>query len=376
MAVACGGSPRPDSHDPAGKGVPDSIAAAQDSKDSGPARRHRIVSAGERDDAVTRAEVWRAPEVPIRRANLGDGRDVPSRLDCWFTLTTVGGTTPKFDCELDTAEEIRIKYGYGAETHAEVAATRLLRALGFGADAVTMVERLRCYGCPREPFTTSRVVEATHSRGLYARALDYRDHQDFEWVALERRFPALAIESERTRGWAMFELDRVDPSKGGAPRTHVDAIRLMAIFLAHWDNKAANQRLVCLAERWADGTPCPRTFLLLHDLGATFGPRKVDLHDWEAAAIWEDRASCVVSMRDMPHGGATFGRARVTESGRRFAADLLGQITDAQLAELFGAARFDRLRGPFRENASVSEWVRVFKARAAAIRNGPPCPEP
>ena len=338
--------------------------------------RRRTVSNEDRAETMSRAHVWRTPATAIDRAYLGNEHDAPERLDCWFKLTELGGTTPKFDCALQTSEEIRIKYGYGAEIPAEVAATRLMRALGFGADTVTMVERLRCHGCPEEPFVTMKVVEVTRTAPLYARAVNHRDYEDFEWVALEQQFPATAIESADHEGWALFELDGVDASKGGAPRAHVDALRLMAMFLAHWDNKARNQRLVCLTETWPEGTRCPEPFLLLQDVGATFGPRKVNLNRWEKAPIWESRSSCTLSMRDMPHDGATFGRAHVTDAGRRFLADLLDQLTDTQLTELFTTARFDKPRGPFRPSAPAAEWVRVFKAKVSAIREGPACPEP
>ena len=60
-------------------------------------------------------------------------------------------------------------------------------------------------------------------------------------------------------GVGVLRARSVDPSKGGAPRAHVDALRLLAVFLAHWDNKAENQRLVCLSETWPQGTPLPRS---------------------------------------------------------------------------------------------------------------------
>ena len=43
------------------------------------------------------------------------------------------------------------------------------------------------------------------------------------------------------QGWAWWELKDVN-----APRVDLDALRLLAVFLAHWDNKADNQRLVCM----------------------------------------------------------------------------------------------------------------------------------
>jgi hypothetical protein len=335
----------------------------------------RTVSMRERADAIARAQVWRPPHMPIGRAVLGADHRAPSMIECRFHLNDLGGTSLKFDCVLPSGNELRVKYGRGGEVPAEAAATRLLTALGFGADTVTMVERLRCFGCPNEPFVASKVVEATGTQSLYERVIDEESFEDFEWAAVEQKFAARPIESESQKGWAFFELDAVDPSKGGAPRAHVDALRLLAVFLAHWDNKSENQRLVCLSETWTQGTPCPEPFLLLQDVGSTFGPNRVDLNAWKASKIWADRKACQVSMDDLPYGGGTFGPTRVSERGRRFLAKLLAELTDAQIADLFAGARFDKPRAALTSTNSIPEWVGVFKTRVRAISEGPPCPD-
>ena len=143
--------------------------------------------------------------------------------------------------------------------------------------------------------------------------------------------------------------------------------------LHYGDLKSENQRLVCLSTRWPDGRPCPAPFLLLQDVGATFGPRKVDLRDWEKAAIWKDRAACTITMEDLPVGGATFEVVQIGEEGRVFLGSLLKRLTDAQLGDLFAGARFDQRRGPW-GGEPIAEWVRVFKARRDAIAVGPACP--
>jgi len=329
----------------------------------------------ERNDAVARAQVWRAPSVPIGRASLGPDPNAHRSLECRFKLTDLGGTTPKFHCLLDRGTEIRAKYGRGEEIPAEAAATRLLKALGFGADTVALVERLRCYGCPRAPFTTLKIVEATKARHVYERVIDHDKYQEFEWTAVEEKFDAPAIETPDQEGWAFWELDMIDPSKGGAPRAHIDALRLMALFLAHWDNKAANQRLVCLSRAWRAGMRCREPFLLLHDVGSTFGPTRVDLDGWVRAPLWQDRATCTVSMRSLPYGGGTFGMARISEAGRRFLTTRLNQLSDAQIADLFSGARFDKQEGLLTTARPVSEWVGVFKARVKALTDGPRCPD-
>jgi hypothetical protein len=335
------------------------------------------VSARERRDALTRARVWRSPSVPISKARLGSDPDQPDFINCKFKITELGGTAPKFDCVVDGGEQIRVKYGHTAEIHSEVAATRLLSALGFGADHVTLVERLRCQGCPTSPFLTMKAVDLTQTAAAYEKLVDYSEHKEFEWVAVERKHPAFAITTEETKGWAFFELDAVDARKGGAPREHLDALRLMAVFLAHWDNKSENQRLVCPSgNHSAKAGACRTPFAMLQDVGSVFGPKKVDLGGWQRAPIWSDRRACVVSMETLPSGGATFAPVAITEGGRRLLASLLGQLSDRQLTDLFTGARFDKLTSflPSRTD-TITDWVRVFKERVREISDGPPCPQ-
>jgi hypothetical protein len=94
----------------------------------------------------------------------------------------------------------------------------LLTTLGFGADTVTLVERLRCIGCPKEPFVIAKAVRATGTQPVYERVANDESSEEFEWAGIEQKFRARPIESESQKGWAFFELDSVDPKKGGAPR--------------------------------------------------------------------------------------------------------------------------------------------------------------
>jgi hypothetical protein len=333
----------------------------------------RKVPDEERAAAIARAQVWREPSVPISQASFA-GANL-EEVSCRFKVSDVGGTTPKFDCDLQSGEEIRIKYGNGPEVPAETAATRLLAALGFGADSVTLVRRLRCYGCPEEPFSVLKAVELTHAASVYEKLVDRAEYEDFEWVALERKLNARPLETEQVEGWSFVELDAIDEGAGGAPRAHVDALRIVAMLLAHWDNKPENQRIVCLSQEWPEGTPCREPFLMLQDVGATFGPVKMDFEGWRDLSIWDDRAACTISMRNLPFQGATFGQATITEAGRRFAVRLLSQLSEAQLTDLFRYARFGETRGLFTPVAQVSDWVDAFRAKIVALSEGPPCPE-
>ena len=121
------------------------------------------------------------------------------------TSTRCDGTTPKFECELPDGEVVKVKYT-GAEPHGEVAASRLLGALGFGADRVFFARRLRCYGCPRYPFPTLKLVTLAGADKAFARGLDYDNAIDFEWVSVERKTEGEFIETAAGRGWAWHEL--------------------------------------------------------------------------------------------------------------------------------------------------------------------------
>jgi hypothetical protein len=366
-----------------GSTLGESAVAAQSSAGAEPRwepvkdkEKKAIVSAEERDKLLSAAQLWRAPSTPIEQVSFAADPQAPDEIRCRFTVSELGGTTPKFDCTLEHGEPIRVKYGKTGEVPGEVASTRLLRALGFGADEVSYVQRLRCYGCPEEPFTVMKAVELTQAETFYkSLMLSYDSYEDFAWAATERKFPGRPIETGEMAGWAMFELDKIDPSNGGSPRAHVDALRLLSVFLAHWDNKADNQRLVCQAPFDPEkGETCARPFLLLQDVGSTFGPSKVDLEAWKKTPIWEDRASCLTSMKELPYDGATYGEARISEAGRRFLSDKLIKLSDRQLTDLFASSRFDDALGLLRRRSPIAEWVTAFKERVRQIADGPPCP--
>lgn len=359
------------------------VEAASDAKGpatDGPAVKLRpkakIVDMRQRDEALSRAQVWRQPDVPIEQAQFGAVLNAPSEITCKFLVTELGGTTPKFDCSLEDGDMIRIKYGKGPEIPAEAAATRLLRAVGFGADNVTLAEKVRCYGCPKEPYSIMKAVELTQAERVYKNLmLDYGSFEEFSWVSVERRFAGRAIATDTVDGFNLFELDKIDATKGGAPRAHVDALRLMAVFIAHWDSKPDNQRLVCLSQDdWPDGQRCERPFALLQDVGATFGPHKVHLENWKKVKIWEDRATCRISMREMPYDGATFKPVQISEAGRQHLARLLTTLSDEQVMQLFAGARFEEPRGLMKRSSPIADWVSAFKAKVREVSEGAPCP--
>jgi hypothetical protein len=290
--------------------------------------------------------------------------------ECRFLNDPPSGTTAKFNCVLNGGVVIKVKYGRNPEIQGEVAGTRLLRALGFPADDVAIVHRLRCYGCPRDPFVTVVASTWTYTRELLGPAGFDDGFTDFEWVSVERRFPAPAIETDTTKGWAWWEV-----RDATLHRADLDALRLLAVFLAHWDNKTENQRLVCLDGLPSEPAPdCQRPLGMIQDLGATFGPTKVNIGRWTAQPIWDDRSTCRVSMRALPWHGGTFPDAQISEAGRQQLADGLAALTDDQLRGIFRAARFPEFQTATDDERDMKQWVDAFKSRVREIVDRAPCP--
>jgi hypothetical protein len=322
--------------------------------------------------AMRQARVWQ-PTDPAA-VNLAANPDDPAGtlsgaiVPCRYLSAPARGTTAQFDCVLRDGEVVKVKYGHTGEIHAEVAASRLLSALGFGADRMHLVPRVRCYGCVRTPFYTAWAFDYVHARDLLARSVPEDAYTDFEWPAIERRHDGWTIEDGDDSGWAFYELDDIDPSRG-ANRAERDALRLAALLLAHWDNKAANQRLLCLDQ----SSPCARPFAFIHDLGATFGPNKIDLDGWRGAPIWSDASRCTVSMRSFPFGGGTFADGRISEAGRQLLLRQLAPITEPKLTELFAAARFREFHDGEGDGADLSAWSRTFLEKVRQIAAAGPC---
>lgn len=110
--------------------------------------------------------------------------------------------------------------GANGEVYAEVATTRLLWALGFGADRMYPV-RIVCGGCPKQLAGIARRDGET-----------YR----FELDVIERKMEGAEFPGKEA--WAWRELDLVDEEAGGAPRAHRDALKLLlAVMIQHTDSK-------------------------------------------------------------------------------------------------------------------------------------------
>jgi hypothetical protein len=355
----------------------DSRAAASGGQDDGASASARV-----RDEALAGAHVWSKPLVPIAQfdfaSNPPRGFQVSDQVPCRFVVQKLGGRTQKFHCQLPDGRIVKVKYGtQNAELQAEVAGTRLLRALGFSADDMFAVRAVHCDGCPRFPFHSLKCDEQLHLPALcFGGPLAPDGVRPFTSAVIERRLDGTIIEAYEDQGWSWYELDRIDASRGGATRAEIDALRLVAILLAHWDNKGANQRLICPAGRELPDGRCAAPVAMIQDLGATFGPMRIDLPSWRATSIWRDRAACTISMRALPYEGGTFPDVSISESGRVMTADLLEQLSRQQLRQLFIASRITAYDGIDGEARNPDAWAQAFEDKVREIRAGGPCPNP
>ena len=319
------------------------------------------VTAAERTRLIDQAAVFLPP---------GTRSTVPAAaadsLECVYLAEPPSGTSPKFTCVLEDGVPVKVKYGRTPEIYAEPAATDLLTRLGFAADTVRIVERIRCYGCPRFPHLTA------HARKLPAIGpllpLEEPGYTEFEQVAVEWRFPAPAIESEEMKGWAWWELEG-----STAPAAHLDALRLLAAFLVHWDNKAENQRLVCL-DAAAGVSSCARPLLVVHDVGATFGPMKANLAAWSAAPLWSQPRTCLVSMAALPFRGGTFPDVAIGEAGRRLLLERLRMLDRDALEQIIRGAHLPAYHAGTDDARDVAAWVAAFERRVGELEAAGPCP--
>jgi hypothetical protein len=347
-------------------------AERQDEKQSGKKKKtaspkKELTTKEARLAFIQKAQVWAATNVAamdLKTGPQGSGAFQPNEMVAcdYVEKKTLPGTSQKFDCAISEGDVVKVRYGErNGKVEGAVLASRLLWALGFGADRLYPV-RVTCRGCSSDPWNSRDRVPG---------------EKLFDPAAIERKPAGHEMKSEQKGGWAWPELDLVDERQGGAPPAQRDALKLLAVFLQHTDNKQQNERLLCLPKGREAGATCDKPFMMLHDVGLTFGQANrfnrtsvgsVNFSEWSKTPIWKDAAACVGNLSKSATG--TLDNPRIGEAGRQFLADLLVQLTDRQLHDLFEVARVDhRSRRPDSAEppASVDEWVAAFKHKRDEI---------
>jgi hypothetical protein len=317
-----------------------------------------------RASVMQRAQLWQATnisEINFAEGPRGRGAFAPGQtVRCRFLDKKLSGNSPKFACVIGADDEVKVKYGgTNGEVYAELLATRLLWALGFGADRMYRVNVI-CDGCPLE----FNGIARTGGESRFAPALIERKMNGEEW------------DGEGESGWSFRELEQLQPEAGGAPRHQRDALKLLAVMLQHTDTKPQQQRIMCLGAK--SGDSCDQPFLMLSDVGLTFGRASAtnandtsgaNLVEWRKTPVWRDEPGCVGNLSKSLTG--TLEHPVIGEHGRAFLAGLLSRLSDRQLTDLFESAAVTlRLREPGSARsgfASVGEWVETFKEKRQQI---------
>jgi hypothetical protein len=132
--------------------------------------------------------------------------------------------------------------------------------------------------------------------------------------------------------------------------------------------------------------------MMIQDLGATFGQsgKEVEassamyLRGWKSVSVWNSvkeeayfkkntRRICIGNL--VPAIGGDLFDPEILEEGRAFLADLLNQLTDQQLEDLFRVARTEITDEKIIENGKeravrIQDWVEAFKAKRDEINRG------
>lgn len=342
-------------------------------------RTLKKLSVAERQQIMERAHVW----VPINTSSvdlirgpiLPASQRIPAQVTCTFVFPDkpLSGMTQKFQCDLGKSDVVKVKYGEkNGEVYAEVAASRLLWALGFKAD-VMYPTRVTCRNCPEDPFAASGV---NWQRGSPSDV----STKEFNPAVIEREGGS-RVEVPGYEGWAWPELDKLGPRGAGATRAHLDAFKLLAVFIQHSDSKPGQQEIVCQessTRKDAKGNEtCAEAWLVIKDLGGSFGKAtrlnssKMNLEDWDGAGIWKDATQCI---GDMPRSfTGSLEDPVISEAGRRFLAQRLARLSDRQIRDLFTVSQVTK-RGEEitaadgrKRPVTADDWVRVFKRKRAEV---------
>jgi hypothetical protein len=339
----------------------------------------KSLTPAERLAYLHRAQIWHHVDVPsmdVRRGPEIPGGFAPMQdVTCRYDDRKMGGTTPKFACVIPPHDVVKVRYRpWNGKVYAAVAATRLFWALGFATDAEYPV-RVTCLDCPEDPWSKK---EPRRPQVVFDRAVIER-HPDVE----------IAVAGQESQ-WGWDELKLVDEAAGGSSPAQIDGAKLLAAFVQHTDNKAINQHLGCdrdaVRKDDVGNETCEAPLLLVSDLGNTFGhgsfihARTVgsaNYHQWSTHPIWKDPARCQAELpANIMH--PTLKHPVISEPGRRFLADVLGQMTEDQIRGIFEVSDMpDRgWREPEERdhNGTLDQWVAAFHARRDAIVNHT-CPQ-
>ena len=229
-----------------------------------------------------------------------------------FVDEKMGGTQPKI--VVADSQGVTWDVKFGPEAHAEVAANRLVHALGYFAEEIYFVGSGQVSGVP----ALERADEHLDSAGRFSNA------------RFSRRNPDVVVTKEE------WEFDE-NPFIG---QKELSGLMILMTMINNWDIRgAANNQVVRVVR--PDGQQERR--YLVSDLGGTFGRMggrissrsKWKLEDYRDEGFIEKTEDGVVHL---DYDGFDSGLDRVPLEHARWFASLVGQLTPEQVRRAFEAA--------------------------------------
>jgi hypothetical protein len=325
------------------------------------------------------------------------------------------GATPKFTCQLmenDQAsgkhklvlkkngktDKIKVKYEWSKgfrldqnmEVFAEVVGTRLLWALGFGADQMFAVETVLCYGCTEDPFYDRRIDPTSLEvpRVFFGAAIERKLEGKEVIFENSPRVPPRSYgppsknfsyqppspKQYPLEGWGFSEsmdLLPLNTEQSRQEKIHRDALRLLAVFMDHDDNKPENNRMLCTGTLDETSGLCAgEVRLIVQDLGAILGDKvSITLKKprftlaWGERNLWKNPKACIGNI-GISAISRDFGMMypQISEEGRQFLVHLLNGFANGpegrkRVEGLFEAAHVVRL------GQTPAQWADAFMNR-------------
>jgi hypothetical protein len=366
-----------------------------------------------------------------------DGSLVKPVIECDFIepdKATQGGKSSKFKCEprgnIDGIKKLKVKYdpaefldqdspylppqGYNGEVYSEIAASRLLTGLGFKTDRMFPATVI-CYNCPEEPFTYITRPELRKQMKRVEKLVLQKTAIELKATGKELGVPKLDDQlqpvidaygeiSYDEIGWGFDRVRFGEAASDDATESmYREALSILLAMLQHADNKPDNQRLICTD--WNDkSSSCEQSYLVAQDLGALFGqgmdavgdltsfssPQLSKYHwrKWTNVRVWNDQLNCKLKLNVIPIVGMipsysfynTFRQTQTTREAKHFIVELLYQLSDEQLLDIFNLAQTD-LRNesywdysdpwnPYQHKVTARNWVETFKAKRDELALG------
>lgn len=266
------------------------------------------------------------------------------------------------------------------EVFTEVAATRIMWALGFPADHTYPVASATCVGCSADPFKDN----------LKDNKASLRDAGTvFRVASVARDIPLDAIDPEDDETWSWRDVAGfyANGQFSRQQKVEYDAYRMALGLITYHNAIDVQNRLVCA--EWKEGANdpkiCARPTIFVQDLGSTFGKPKSFLGqnprgvfgDWKSQTVFKSPDACELRY-------PLDGPRQPLKEAQDLLVQRLAALDRDRVKAIFRVARFDlmdqdqlkRLRAsgaPDVAEAALNEWTDTFMNRVAEVRAARNC---